>query len=263
MRHVSNLLFLCATGVSLGQVFGPAPYDALEVSLAPAALSYCHIVHFPQGWHITHHDRHGEPLSFGSDSSDYEFRVAGVLSTKFLVAAFTDIVGTKYYTNNRYEVDLSDSTAPGNGVELKAWNDAAVVPLIRKSGFPPGFVVPNESHLEFHGHQFEKSGETWGQPSGAASRLSPDQMWLVLQSSSRGKRPGTATVFFDFFNADSGTKLFTLEGTFLSQIQDEADGALAQAGWVTERYFIVPLGRKIDHCLVCDFGRSRENGANK
>jgi hypothetical protein len=39
---------------------------------------------------------------------------------------------------------------------------------------------------------------------------------------------------------------------------------LAKTGWVTERYFIVPLGKTIERCLVCDFGgRNREKGTKK
>jgi hypothetical protein len=71
-------------------------------------------------------------------------------------------------------------------------------------------------------------------------------------------------VFFDFFNADTGQKLFTIEGVFSSVNGGDPDTAvLTKTGWVTERYFIVPLGKAIDHCLVCDFGKDRDKGAKQ
>jgi hypothetical protein len=77
----------------------------------------------------------------------------------------------------------------------------------------------------------------------------------VLQSTSPGTKNGTAKVFFDLFNADTGQKLFTIEGKLSSVNGGQPDSdVLPKTAWVTERYFIVPLGKTIDRCLVCDFG---------
>jgi hypothetical protein len=239
-----------------------AQFDDLEVTLSPAAREHCHVIRLPQAWAIQHFDdRAGQHLFFGSPGSDYEFRVEGVLSTKFLVAGFTEFVGSNYYTNNRFKIDLSNPSAPVLAAHRKAWAAAAVVPLTRKSAFPPIGTVPNEKRLEFHGFQFNRTGDIWAQGSDDATRLSPDQAWLVLQSRARKDQHGPVNVFFDFFNADTGQKLFTIEGTHSSINGGDPDGVLEKTGWLTERYFIVPLGKTIERFLVCDFGgRKGEKG---
>ena len=226
---------------------------------ADAAAPYCHVVRFPQGWATRHFDAKApQHLFFGSPNSEYEFRVEGTLGTKFLAGAFTEFVGTNYYANNRYQVDLADRTAPVTAIGKKAWDTAAFVPMVRKNAFPPGGTVPNEKRLEYHGFLYDRTGKIWGQPSGYATRLSPDQAWLVLQSTTDGAKPRFAKVFFDFFNAGTGQKLFTIEGAFSSINGGEPESdVLPRTGWVTERYFIVPLRKSIDHCLVCDFGRKK------
>jgi len=236
-----------------------AQFDDLEVTLPPVSRTFCHVVHFPQGWIFPRFDKEvGQRLFFGSPSSDYEFRAEGVLSTKFLVRGFTEFVGRNYYTNNQYEVDLADPTVPVLAVGRKAWEAGAVVPLTRKSAFPPIGTVPNERRLAFHGFQFNRTGDIWAQPSDYATRLSPDQAWLILQSSTTGTKYNPDKVFLDFFSADSGQRLFIIEGTFSSLHNGVyPDEVLAQTAWLTERYFIVPLGKTIERCLVCDFGRAR------
>ncbi len=130
-----------------------AQWDDLEVTLSPAAREYCHLVRFPQGWVFPRYDKQaGQQLGFALYESDYEFRVEGILSTRFLVAGFTDFVGTKYYTANRYEIDLSDPNAPIRPVNRKRWGDATIVPFARKSAFSPGGTVPNDTTLKFHGN---------------------------------------------------------------------------------------------------------------
>jgi hypothetical protein len=62
-------------------------------------------------------------------------------------------------------------------------------------------------------------------------------------------------VYFDFFNADNGTRLFSIEGTFINNIDDQPDGLLGLTGCVTDRYCIIPLGIHKERCVVCDFGR--------
>jgi hypothetical protein len=261
-RQLFGVLLPLAVGLA-SEMAAWAQFDDFEISLTPAARAYCHVVRFPQGWSTQNFDAKApQHLFFGSTHSDYEFRVDGALGTKFLMAAFTELVGTIYYANNQYEVDLSYSTAPVTAIGRKTWETAAVVPLIRKSAFPPIGTVQSDKHLEFRGLQFNKTGDIWGQPSDYATRLSPDQAWLVLQSTSIGTKPGSTKVYFDFFNADTGKKLFTIDGLFSSIRGGEPEGSvLSKTGWVTERYFIVPLGKTIDRCLACDFGgRNHDKG---
>lgn len=251
-RITIGCAILCATA--------RAQWDDLEVTLTPAAREYCHLVRFPLGWVFPRYDKQaGQQLSFALYESDYEFRVDGLLGTRFLVAGFTDFVGTKYYTANRYEIDLSDPTASIGQASRKRWDTATVVPLARKSAFSPGGTVPNSATLKFHGFEFNRTGAIWGQPSGDATRLSPDGARLVLLSTTPATKNGaydpfgTSKVFYDFYNADTGQKTFTIEGTFSSRAGVDADGAMGQSGWLTERYFIAQLGRKIEHCWVCNF----------
>jgi hypothetical protein len=100
----------------------------------------------------------------------------------------------------------------------KAWDTAALVPLSgRNRSLPRGAPVEGRP-LEFHGFQVAKSG-------------------------------------FQVFNANTEKKAFMLEGKYPSiNNTDDPDGVLAKTDWLTERYFIVPLGRTIERCLVCDFG---------
>ncbi len=239
MRPLFYISVFTAVGLA-ANINAWAQFHDFEVSLPPAARALCHVTRFPQGWAFPRFDKQvGQRLFFGSPNSDYEFLVEGILGAKFLVAGFTEFVGTNYYTNNRYEIDLSDATAPVLAVGRKVWDAAAVVPLARKSGFPPGTTVPNEKRLEFHGFQFNRTGDIWAQPSGDASRLSPDQAWLVLQSRERESESRPTKVFFDFFNADTGQKLFVIEGSFSSINGGDPDGGvLGKTGWLTERYFI-------------------------
>ncbi len=93
--------------------------------------------------------------------------------------------------------------------------------------------------------------------------------WIVLLSSSGsvhvtpesqialGFGRDRGKLFMDVYNVDTGKKQITIVGAYLG-INPQA---LNQARWVTERYFILPLGEQRQRCLVCDFGRAdRERG---
>jgi len=257
-----SILIGCA-GIAGSSAMGQ--FGGVEVRLPPEARPYCHTLTFSHGWTIPRLEpRTGQPLSLSTEASDYEFRAEGVVGTKFLVAAFTEFVGENNYTTNRYRVDLSDHAAPATLVDLKTWNAARVIPFYRKSAFRPG-PVPNEKRLEFHSFTFEKTGEIWAQNFEAATHLSPDQALLVLQSTAPGNAGAPVKVFFDFFNSDTGRKLFTLSGAFSALYGvGDVDGVLDKTGWVSDRFFIIPLGRKLDRCLVCDFGkRDSRKGAKQ
>ena len=159
----------------------------LEIKLTPVASEYCHVIRFPKGWSVPRQDKNGQPLLFDY-ASEYEFRVEGVLSTRFLVGGYTRL-GQRYYTFERYKVDLSDRSAPIVAASPAAWNAAAVIPLIEKSIFPPVGTATGEA-IDFHGFRFAKSGEFWVQPASDASRLSPHQTWAWCLAQNVSAREG-------------------------------------------------------------------------
>jgi hypothetical protein len=122
------------------------------------------------------------------------------------------------------------------------------------------FNTPDSTVLKINGHVFRKSGQHWSE-----ERLSLDERWVVLQSWQARPDPPidrkllrewgiplyyTGTAFWDIYNADTGTKVFTIKGTY-----DTSDptGDMLQSFWLTERYFIIPLGERRERCLVCEF----------
>ena len=81
-----------------------------------------------------------------------------------------------------------------------------------------------------------------------ATRLSPDQKWLVLQSYAP---PGWGrTVFFDVFSVATGAKLMTLEGPLDAYWADEL---INRTGWLSDRYFVIPTGGDFEGSVICDF----------
>jgi hypothetical protein len=234
--------------------------DSMDVKLTLAMREYCHIVRFPQGWTIPSSKEVAARVIFDANS-EYEFRVEGLLTTRFLVGAFVNHTDREDATN-RYRVNLSDPTAPALPATREAWEAAAVVPLTRKS-IPRG--LRQAERAEFKGFQFTKSGADWAGPF-EDCRLSPDSAWLVLQSSTPNEnlKNTLRTVyktFWDVFNADTGRRILTIEGTFTGY-DDDPGADLEKTGWLTERYFIVPLGQHKERCLVCEFGgRKLQQGA--
>jgi hypothetical protein len=151
----------------------------IEVKVTATMREYCHIVQFPQGWTSPRYNERG--TYYGDNITDYEFRVTGVLGTRFLVAGRVDFGSEsqdwRLYTTNKYELDLADPKAPVRAASNEAWKSATIITLVRK----PPFVVAGgrEKPIEFHGFVFTKSGQRWAGPD---SLLSPDQAWLVVQS---------------------------------------------------------------------------------
>jgi hypothetical protein len=227
----------------------------IDVRLTPALRKYCHIVGFPQGWKILPFDNVGERLTIGLTLSDYEFRVEGLLSTWFLVGAFTpDVTDRHYDATNHYRVNFSDPTARVLPASAEDWKAATTIPLIRTfQGFD---TLEKDKQVVFNGFRFTKTGAWWPGPA-SVSRLSPDSAWIVFQSitdngTSKLTLRSTYRVFLDVFSADTGGKVVTMEGTY-SDIGDSPGSGLRKTAWLTERYFIVPLGEHRERCLVCEF----------
>jgi hypothetical protein len=189
-----------------------------------------------------------------------------VLETRFLVRGVDKSrnKGHYNYTKNAYELDLSDPKSIPRPASEDEWESGTVVPDNRSADFSRNFAqitfrLTAGAPLPFRGFQFGKTGKIW---EGEVARLSPDQSWIVLLSSSgkiakrddfigfKGRDKGD--LFLDISNVDTGKKLFTIVGTDV----DINPSALDKALWVTERYFILPLGEQRERCLVCDFGRT-------
>jgi hypothetical protein len=209
--------------------------------------------------------RLGQHLTIDLPYADYEFRVEGTLSTWFLVGTYTPHVEHRYDATNRYRVNLSDATAPVLPATADDWSAATVVPLSRKSIFPAVGTLAQDQDVVFNGFRFPKSGSHWpGQQYDVASRLSPDSALVVLQSvtdagSSEQSKRGLNKVFLDVFNADTGNKVVTIDAIYSSYF-DDPGGTLRKTAWLTERYFIVPLGEHRERFVVCEFpprGRHR------
>ena len=106
------ILMLMATEWLSGSIAGLASdwaVSSIDLKLPPALREYCHIVRFPQVWKLRHSDDEPEWVTqtgIEHHRSDYEFRVEGLLGTRFLVGAFTPHLGRRFDARNRYRVDL-------------------------------------------------------------------------------------------------------------------------------------------------------------
>ncbi len=239
----------------------------LDVTLSAEVRQYCHIIRFPQGWNIQPVDRSGEPLFF-NEQGDYEFRQEVPSAGTFLVGGFTTMVEHRYDTNNRYRVDLSSPKVPLYPANLKEWEAGKVVPLTRSSVFPRGARPTEHEEAEFNGFHFAKTGVLWIQY-GFDTRLAPNHAWLVLQSRARNPdKHGPTKVFLDVFNTATGKKVLTIQGVYSNHVGSavlsiDPDGYLNGTAWLTERYFIVPLGAHKEQCLVCEFSAQGKEDSKK
>jgi hypothetical protein len=201
-------------------------------------------------------DEAGEPLFF-EDHADYEFRIVRVLGDWFLVGAFEEL-GRRYPAAHHFRIKLSDPTmTPILGTQAE-WGEGTDLPIVRKGILRPTPDPLPSDPATFDGKHFLKTGAHWTIPSEYGSRLSPDSRLLILQSETKipKKVPfaeNTANVYWDVFNIQTGERLITIQGKFSATWVDTASYELRRAGWLTERYFIIPLGEHIERCLVCDF----------
>jgi hypothetical protein len=250
--------------------------DPVDVNLNKAAREYCHVLRFPLGWKmpqwVVDKDGKGHSVPNFGLAYDYEFRVPGLLGTRFLVRGFEK--GWKDYTSNLYEADLSDQKGVAQAAGEQAWDAGAVIRLAGdefSSAHDSGVRTPESKYVEYKGLQFLKSGSGWD---GHEARLSPDLSLMIVQSwSGRLAADGGSDVpggfipsfkfpltshgklFFDVYDADSAKKMITMIANFHGILPQEV---LGKTGWVTERYFIVPLDQQRNRCLVCEFRQGRK-----
>jgi len=252
----------------------------VEIKMTPATQRYCHVVRFPRGWEFNGPEKPEDGPDYFDDAGDYEFRAEGPGGTKFFVGGFVVIgvpdgyvtsgrdvavfengvrkilgPGVKIrnpgvHTTNWYSVDFSSSQALVRSASREAWENAAVVPLTRRSTFSK-FTELKQDRAEFSGLHLTKSGAHWFGPPELVSRLSPDSGWLALQSWTGDSSSPETTVFVDVFNLARGERVLTIEGIYRGQ--DYPEAYFGKSAWLTERYFIVPLGNHKEQLLVCDF----------
>lgn len=192
-------------------------------------------------------------------SDEYEFRVAGVLGTRFLVRVINEPF--KIPTLNTYGVDLADPAAVAGPATEDEWSSGAIVPLRDRA---PREVFAR--YAESRGFHFTGSGDH----NLSVGRVSTDRSIVIAQSWSGTMGSGGGSdvpgdfsihldfsrshgkIFFDVYSVDTGKKLITITTTFRDIIPDNM---FEKTGWVTERYFFVPLDERREKCLTCDFGR--------
>jgi hypothetical protein len=271
--NAARIIFCALPLAAAPYLYGAKPLvtDYLEVSLTPESREYCHVLHFPGQWKLTAGGKDGPKA--GGDStgasidyyySDYQFRVRGLLGTWFLVGAIRPKLKGILESSNHYRVNLADSNTSVFRASDDDWNASAVVPLTRKSIFNSSTTLTRESLVEFKTLRLSRSGDMWATPADLATRLSPDSAWVVLQSETDSGMSHSgmfylAKIFLDVFSLESGKKLLTITGTYQG-IGDDPQGCLAKTGWLTERYFIVPMGPYRERCLVCEFGARKPGG---
>jgi hypothetical protein len=251
------LASLVAPGVGLAR-------DPVEVNYNALTREFCHVVRFPLGWQMFPDEKYGlqPPSKYSFDNGDYEFRVPGLLGTRFLVRGFVPDLSKRDYTMNLYAVDLSDPRAVAQPASEEEWNSATVLQL-RYTGQAEALFT----YIRSLGFQFAPSGDH-----GQGGRLSPDRaVWILhswkgtLGGSGGSDVPGDFSIhwpfgnshgklFFDAYSTSTGKKLLTVSANF-SIILPET--AFEKTGWVTERYFIIPLDERQLRFLVCDFGKIR------
>jgi hypothetical protein len=248
--------------------------DVVKVKFNAAVREHCHVLHFPSGWLMPRSIRtENGGLKFflwEFATGDFEFRVSGLLGTKFLIRGVERKFEKKYYTTNLYEVDFSDPTAVPQPASEVEWSSATVI-SVPDNFFAGGITVVDKlsKHPGFKGLDSMRSGDKW---SLSAKRASPDLSLLVLQSWRGTLASGGSDVplgfsvglnfsrnhgklFFDVYSVDIAKKLITITASFNTITPDEAFGKTA---WVTERYFLIPLSERRERCLVCEFGRKQQ-----
>ena len=187
-------LLACAALLTPGACLA---HDLVVVNFNAATREYCHVLRFPLGWamHLFFVDDKGRrqiapgPFNLGDD---YEFRVPGLLETRFLVRGMRSIVD-KYYTSNIYNADFSDPKGIAQPTSEGEWISATPIPFVQGKSSDGGEIGSN--YLEFKGRRFVRTGDKWFSDEG---RLSPDRSVLVVQSYSGKLGPGGTDVPLDF-----------------------------------------------------------------
>jgi len=252
------LVVACAVLCALRGLAG----DWVTAKLDVPTRQYCHEVHFPLGWQIQENFR-GQPVGkYDFQNGDYEFRVPDSPGSKFLVRGFVPFLDDRIYTLNLYSVDLSDPVGIAQPAGEKEWNSA--LPAQSESRE----YDKTRKYLKSLGFPFTATGNH-----DEGGSLSPDRA-VFIRLSWKGSlgccggsdaptdlgplfkigRSAHGKLFFDAYSTGTGKKLVTVSTNFRI-ILPEAEWS--KTGWVTGRYFLIPLDDRKVRCLVCDFGNTR------
>ena len=139
-------------------------------------------------------------------------------------------------------------------IDEATWNQAApkILSLDRTSIFRTSSIAPDD-RAEFQGKAFPKTGPFWSNPGDYATRLSPDQKWLVLQSTTHVVPAGEECTSTSSMSAQS-TKLVTLKKGRREPYW--VDNLIARTGWLADRYFVIPTGQRLpETSTICEFGK--------
>jgi hypothetical protein len=249
--HAWSSLCCSTLFLLLGQA-APAQVSAggIQIKMTPLTQRYCHLIQFPRGWEFSGLVRPGDgPINF-DDDADYEFRTDPRQGSHFLIGASITAASGRSKTTNWYSADFANPQPAARSVSREAWEAAALAPLTRRSTFSK-FDDLEQDRAEFHGHLLARSGAHWFGPLELVSRISPDSGWLALQSWTEVDGKQGMTIFVDVFDV-GGKKVMTIEGSYSGR--DYPRAYLGQTAWLTERYFIMPLGERRERCLICEFG---------
>jgi hypothetical protein len=234
--------------------------DWVKVKLDAPTRQYCHEVRFPLGWQIPDQVGMRPVPRYDFQRGSYEFRVLDLPGSKFLVRGFIPFLNNRDYTTNLYSVDLSDRAGLAQPAAEEEWSSARPVQPESRNG------DEIRKYLKSLGFPFTGSGDHE-----KGGSLSPDRA-VFIRFSWKGTLgccggsdvPGDLTphlaigrnphgkLFFDAYSTGTGKKLVTVAASFSIILPEDVN-----AGWVTGRYFFIPLDDRRARCLVCEFGNTR------
>ena len=221
--------------------------DALATAWSDSSRIFCHEISFPNRWPIPR----GQINAIGN----YAFRQES--GTTYVIGAVIGNPWQGLYSPMRYRLDLADAGAQPAPASEDLWNKSSPVSFYKEG---TRWAKLGANSAEYQGRTYSKRGDQWGY---AQVLLSPNKARIVLQSFSGpvqgdpslrenvGKPAARGTVFLDIYEVASGGKVLGVELTY----EGSGLGQTARAGWVTDRFFVLPLTEYFERALVCDFGQ--------
>lgn len=229
----------------LASCIDPQP-PRLEVNLDSSTSPYCQQIDFSRGWEYSYSASGGLPIMV-----DYEVR-DGRATQVFLIGAILREGSLDMTPTEKYRVDLSGASASVRLASEEEWREGPILPLVRESIQRRRGPSRPEDQLVYEGATFPKTGEHWVRPEIDTTRLSPDGSMLVVQS--RDIDRGGEQAFFDIYDVNERRKLLTIEGEFHTPYPDNY---IRWSFWLTDRYFVIPVGGKFEGAVFCDLDSVR------
>jgi hypothetical protein len=239
-----------------------AARDFVTVDLNKTIKPHCYVLQFPTGWQhsrdfadwvywFTHYE-------FRSDPNNNAIFLVRVVSSFLIDTEKGRLPPSDFYTRNLYKVVLGDRAVTPQPANEKEWELA--IPIISR---PQPTSAESVTFSKGIGTKFPIGGDPTKYPQGL---LSPNRAIFALQSW-RGKLVTTyvptersqyllfgnrGTLFFDFFSTAASKKVLTVKARFRTILPESV---FRTTGWVTDRFFTVPLDDRRTRCLVCDFAQ--------